>query len=154
MTHDEDMLVTLVDRWLRFWSDRSGYSNDGLTLMLFPLSVPEPIENPEQPALPVPLAFPVIAPGGADLREAAVDISVIHHIHGHANEFLAKEIAKSLGVYLLGKLRPCTGCSIAKGYHKPIANSTKSRATEKLGKFSLTSVALRVLIRCLVRSTQ
>ena len=32
-------------------------------------------------------------------------------------------------------MRLCTGCSIAKWYRKPIANSTKSRATEKLGRF-------------------
>ena len=37
--------------------------------ILFPLSVPEPIENAVQPALPVPLVFPVIAPGSDDSHE-------------------------------------------------------------------------------------
>ena len=91
-------------------------------------------ENLVQPSPPVPLAFSVIAPGSADAREAAVDIKVIHWIRGHANEVLLRETAKSLGVELLGRLRTCTGCSMAKGYRKLIANSTKSRVTEKLGR--------------------
>ena len=45
---------------------------------------------------------------------------------------LLRETAKSLRVELLVRLRPCTGCSMAKGYRKLIANSTKSRATDKL----------------------
>ena len=147
-TDDKDMSVTLADGRLRFWSDGSGDSNYGRRIgpdddyIPFSLSVPDPIENPVQPALPVPLgfpvvapgsdeshenewlnsltflpgdtvqsappvalAFPVIAPGGADAREAALDISVFHCVHGHANEFLLRETAKSLGVELLGKLR-------------------------------------------------
>ena len=45
-----------------------------------------------------------------------------------------RETAKLLGVELLGKLRPCTGCSMAKVYRKPTANGTKSRATENIGR--------------------
>ena len=168
--------MTLADGRLRFWSDASGYSNYGRWIdpeddnIPILLSVPDPIENPAQPALPaplgvpvvtpgsddshenewlnsltfltenlvqsapVPLAFPVIAPGSADSRDTAVDINVFYYMHAHANKFLLRETAKSLGVELLGRLRPCTGCSMAKGYRKPIANSTKSRATEKLGR--------------------
>ena len=175
-TDDEDMSATLPDGHLRFWSDGSGYSNYGRIdpdddYIPFPLPVPDPIENPVQPALPVPLGFPMIAPGSddshvnewlnsltflqenpvqlahpvplafpviargsADSREAAVDINAYHCIHEHANEFLLWETARSLGVELIGELRPCTGCSMAKGYRKPIGNSTKSRATEKLGR--------------------
>ena len=55
-------------------------------------------------------------------------------MHGHGNELLLRETAKSLGLELVGKLRSCTGCSMAKGYRKPIANSTKLRATKKLGR--------------------
>ena len=91
-------------------------------------------ENPIQPAHTIPLACPVIAPGSANLGDTTVDINVFHCVHGHANEFLLRETAKSLGVELLGGLRPCTECSMAKGYHKLIANSTKSRATKKLGR--------------------
>ena len=104
------------------------HANDWLNSLTF---LPE---NLLQSASPVPLAFPVLAPGSADSREAAADINVYHCIHGHANEFILGETARSLGVALIGELRPCTGCSMAKGYRKPIANSTKSRATEKLGR--------------------
>ena len=72
--------------------------------------------------------------GSAHPREAAVDINVCHCIHGHANEFLLRATARSLGIDLIGELRPCTGCSVAKGHRKSIANSTKSRATVKLGR--------------------
>ena len=67
--------VTLADGHLRFWSDGSGYSNYGRRIdpdddyIPFPLSVPGPIENAVQPALPVPLGFPVIAPGIDDSCE-------------------------------------------------------------------------------------
>ena len=89
-------------------------------------------ENPMQPAHTIPLACPVIAPGSANLHDATVDINVFHCVHGHANEFLLRETAKYLGVDLLGRLRPCTGCAMAKRYRKPIAISTKSHATNKL----------------------
>ena len=85
-----------------------------------------------QPAHTIPPACPVIAPGSANLHDTTVDINVFHCVHGHANEFSLRKTVKSLGVELLGRLRPCTGYSMAKGYRKPIANSTKSRATKKL----------------------
>ena len=87
-----------------------------------------------KPDPPVPLAFPVIAPGSVDSRETAVDINVFHCTNGHASEFLLRETAKSLGIELLGDLKPCTGCSIAKGYREAIASSRKSRASKKLGR--------------------
>ena len=87
-----------------------------------------------QPAHPVLLTFRVIVPGSADSHEAAVGINVFLCIHGHANEFLLRKTAKSLGVELIVELRPCTGCSMVKGYRKPIANITKSPATEKQGR--------------------
>ena len=63
-----------------------------------------------------------------------MDINVFHCVHGHSNELLLRERAKSLGVELLGTLRLCTGCSMAKGYRKLILSSTKSRASEKLAR--------------------
>ena len=81
-----------------------------------------------------PLAFPVLAPGSIASTETSVDINVFHCVHGHSNELLLRETAKSLGLELVGKLRPCTGCSMAKGYRKSIPNSTKLCATEKLGR--------------------
>ena len=81
-----------------------------------------------------PLAFPVLAPGSIASTETSVDINVFHCVHGHSNELLLRDTAKSLGLELVGKLRPCAGRSMAKGYRKPIPNSTKIRATEKLGR--------------------
>ena len=75
MTDDEDMSAPLVDGRLRVWSDRSGYSNYGRRIessdhcIPFHLSVPEPIENPVQPALSVTLGFTVIAPVIDDSHE-------------------------------------------------------------------------------------
>ena len=91
----------------------------------------------------------MIAPGSADSRETAVDIGIFHCVHGHVNEFLLRE-TKSLRANLQGELRPSIGCSMSKGYRKPIANSTKSRATQKLKIFVLISVGLRAPIRCKV----
>ena len=63
-------------------------------------------ENPMKPAHTIPLACPVIAPGSANLHDTTVYIDVFHCVDGHANEFLLKEAAKSLGVELLVRLRP------------------------------------------------
>ena len=57
-----------------------------------------------------------------------------HCIHGHAGEHLQKLTAKSLGVELEGEMQPCIGCSMAKGFRKGIPNSTRSRASKKLGR--------------------
>ena len=76
----------------------------------------------------------MLALGSTASTETSVDINVFHCVHGHSNELLLRETAKSLGLELVGKLNPCTGCSMAKGYRKPIPNSTKLRAIEKLGR--------------------
>ena len=102
--------------------------------MPFPLLTPNPPENNVDTGSVLPLDFPVLAPGRNALAETAVDINVFHCVHAHANEPLLRETAKSLNVKLFGKLRPCTGCSSAKGYRKSIPSSTKSRASEKLGR--------------------
>ena len=81
-----------------------------------------------------PLAFPVLAPGSIASTETSVGINVFYCAHGHSNELLLRETAKSPGLELVGKLRPCTGCSMAKGYRKPIPNCTKLRGTKKLGR--------------------
>ena len=81
-----------------------------------------------------PLRFPCLPPGNIASNETAVDINAFHCVYGHSNELLLRETAPSLGVELLGKLRPCTGFSIAKGYHKPIPSNSKSRASQKLGR--------------------
>ena len=76
----------------------------------------------------------MLAPGSAAFAKTAVDINIFHCVRGHFKELLLRETAKALGVELLGTLRPCTRCSISKGYIKPIPSSTKSRAPEKLGR--------------------
>ena len=76
----------------------------------------------------------MLASGSIAPTETRVDNIVFHCVHGHSNELLLRETAKSLGLELVGKLRPCTGCSMAKGYRKSIPNSTKLCATEKLGR--------------------
>ncbi|CAN0530962.1 unnamed protein product, partial [Laminaria digitata] len=100
----------------------------------FPLLTPDPSENCVETGCDFPLAFPVLAPGSIELNETAVDINVFHCVYGHSNELLLRETAKSLDVKLLGKLRPCTGCSMAKGYRNPTPSSTKTRASKKLGR--------------------
>ena len=79
-----------------------------------------------------PQALPVLAPGSADFAETAVDINVFNGVHGHSNEILLRKTAKSLGVELLGTLRYCTCCSMAKAFLQPIPSSTKSRPSDKL----------------------
>ncbi|CAN0389794.1 unnamed protein product, partial [Laminaria digitata] len=81
----------------------------------FPLFTPDPSENCVETGCGFPLAFPVLAPGSIESNETAVDINVFHCVYGHSDELLLRETAQSLDVQLLGKLRPCTGCSMAKG---------------------------------------
>ena len=140
MTEDEGLCISLFDGRLRFEGDGSSYSNFACRIepdngyVPFPLLTPDPAENRGETGCDFPLAFPVLAPGSAASAETAVDINIFHCVHGHSNELLLRETAKALGVELLGTLRPCTGCSMAKGYRKPIPSSTKSRAPEKLGR--------------------
>ena len=80
-----------------------------------------------------PLHSPCLHPVVAS-TETSADINVFHCLHGHSNEVLLRETANSPGLELVGKLRPCTGCSMAKDHRKPIPNSTKLHATKKLGR--------------------
>ena len=74
-TDDEDMNVTLVDRWLIFCSDGSLCSKYCTRIdpdddyIRSPLSVPEPIENPELSTIPIPAGFHVTAPGNDNSQE-------------------------------------------------------------------------------------
>ena len=95
---------------------------------------PQPPEDRVESGCDFPSAFPVLAPGRNACPETDVDINVFHCVHGHSNGLLLRATAKSLCVELVGKLRPSTGGSIAKGYRKPIPNRTRSSAIEKLGR--------------------
>ena len=134
MTEEEDLCFSLFDGRLRFEGDGSSYSNFAYRIepdngyVPFPLLTPNLPENNADTGSALPLTFPVLAPGRNVPTETAVDINVFHCVHGHVNELLLRESAKSLNAELLGKLRPCTGCSMAKGYCNPIPSSTKSRA--------------------------
>ncbi|CAN0366564.1 unnamed protein product, partial [Laminaria digitata] len=113
------LCISLFNGRLKFEGDGSSYSSFAYRIepddgyVPFPLLTPDPSEN---------------------CVESAVDINVFHCLYGHSNELLLRETAKSLDVKLLGKLRPCAGCSMAKGYRKPIPSSTKTRASKKLGR--------------------
>lgn len=98
--------------------------------MPFPLFTPNLPEDCVESGCDFPLAFPVLAPGSNAHTETAVDISVFHCVYGHLNELLLRDTAKSLDVELLGKLWPCTGCSMEKGYSKPMSSSTKTRVSQ------------------------
>ena len=78
-------------------------------------------------------ALPALAPANSQ-QLLKVPMNDFHVLYGHANEQLLRDTAKRLCVELLGKLEPCAGCSMAKGYRKGIPNSTMKRATTKLGR--------------------
>ena len=140
MTEDEGLCISLFDGRLRFEGDGSSYCNFACRMkpengvLPFPSLTLDPAENRVETGCDFPLACPVLVPGSAASAETAVDINIFHFVHGHFNELLLRETAKALGVELLRTLRPCTGCSMAKGHRKPIPSSTKSRAPEKLGR--------------------
>lgn len=108
--------------------------------MPFPLLTPDFPESCVESGCNFPFAFPGIAPGSITSNDTAVDNNVFPYVRGHSNELLLREMAKSLGVELLGKLRPCMILAVlmAKCYRKPIPESTMSRALERLGSVLLT----------------
>ena len=140
MIDDEGLYTSLFDGRLRFEGDGSSYSNFTCRIepdngyVPFPLLTPDPAENRVETGCDFPLAFPVLAPGSAASTETFVDINIFHCVHGHSNELTLKKTAKALCVELLGTLRPCTGCSMAKRYRKTIPSISTSRGPEKLGR--------------------
>ena len=140
MSEDEGLCIYLFNGRLRFEGDGSSYSNFAYRIepnngyVPFPLLTPDPAEYRVETGCDFPLAFPVLAPGSAASAGTTVDSNVFHCVHGHSNELLLRETAKALGIELLGTLIPCTGCSMAKGYRKPIPSSPTSRAPDKLGR--------------------
>ena len=137
---EEEGLYSFFNVRLTFEGDGSSYFNFAYRIepengyVPFSPLTPDSTENRAKIDCGFPQVLPVLSPGCAASAETAVDINVFHCVHGHSNKLLLRETAKSLGVELLGTLRRCTGCSMAKGYRKPIHSSTKSRASEKLGR--------------------
>ena len=106
--------------------------------MPFSLLIPHPPEDCAESSCDVPVAFPVVASGSNAYAKTDVDINVFHCVHGHSNELLRREAATCLGVELVGKLQPCTGCSIAKDCRKSISNSTNHARQESWEEFLFT----------------
>eukprot|EP00752_Nemacystus_decipiens_P011252 g10000.t1 len=64
----------------------------------------------------------VLVPGDAQAA-TPTDLDHFHNSHGHAHEGLLRETAKQQGLLLPeGPLRPCLGCSMAKGQLLPVAD--------------------------------
>ena len=121
MTEDEGLCISFFDGRLRFEGDGCSYSNFACRMepdngyVPFPLLTTDPAENRVETGCDFPLEFLVLDAGSAASAETAVDINIFHCVHGHSNELLMRETAKALGEELLRTLRPCTGCSLAKG---------------------------------------
>ena len=161
MTEEEGLCISLFNERLRFEGDGFSYFNFACIVepdngyVPFPLLTPDSAENRAKIDCDSPQALPVLALGSAASVETAVDTNVFHSMHGHSNELLLRETSKSLGVELLGTLRPCTGCSMAKGYRKPIPSSTinRSRASDKLGRVFVDLSGAKRTLLCLIRGT-
>ena len=138
-TEEKDLCISLFNGRLRFEGDESSYSGFAYRIEPDDGYGPSPLETPNPAEICVEygcvfsLAFPVLAPGSTASTETRVYINVCHCVQRHSNELLLRETAKSLGLELVGTLKPYTGCSMVKGYRKPIPNNTKTRAKEKLG---------------------
>ena len=138
---EDEITLSLLDGRLRFPFDGASYSKLGYRIDsndVIPLSVEtSPMMEVEQVTRDssgyTPMAIPVLAPGNA-VPPTTTDINDFHCLHGHASSFVLKETAKRLGVELHGELKPCTGCSMAKGYRKPIKSRTNTRSDKKLGR--------------------
>ncbi|CAN0224881.1 unnamed protein product, partial [Scytosiphon promiscuus] len=79
-------------------------------------------------------ACATIAPGLTPTTN--VDINAYHRSTSHAHSRLLVHSAKQQGVtFEKGSvLKPCIGCSTAKGFRAPVKNSTECRSDEKLGR--------------------
>lgn len=117
------LYISLFNGRLKLEGDGFSYSSFACRIeqddrcVPFPLSTPDPSETCVESGCDFPLAFPVLDPGIIESNETALDINVFPCVYGLSNELLMKETAKSLDVQLLGKLTPCTGCSMTKGYY-------------------------------------
>lgn len=69
----------------------------------------------------------VIAPG-LEPNNSTADINDFRCAHGHSHEVALRITVKNMGVKFTGKLHECIGCSMAKGYRKPIKWTTDARA--------------------------
>ena len=72
-------------------------------------------------------ALATIAPGKIP-SVSPVDINKFHASHGHVHEKLLRSTAQQLSAVLEGTLKECEGCSVAKGFGKPIGRTTSTRA--------------------------
>ena len=82
------------------------------------------------------MAAAVLSPGGLFLNKYKTKIVLdINHFHvslAHADSSVLKATAQQHGIQLVGKLAPCSGCSMAKGIRAPTPHRTASRAATPL----------------------
>ena len=76
-------------------------------------------------------ACTVLAPGKLPNKPDA-NMNDYHCAAGHSHEALLRKNAEQQGIVLEGKLLECKGCSMAKGLHRGIKQSTRTRAGKKL----------------------
>ena len=137
-TEEKDLCISPFNGRLGFEGGGSSYPGFAYRIqpdngyVPFPRFTPNPPEPCVESSCDLPLVFAVLAPGSIASTETSVEINISHCVHGHANELLPRETAKSFRVEMVGNLRPCAGCSMAKGCRTPIPNSAKLRTTEKL----------------------
>lgn len=131
---ENELTLSLLDGRLKFPFDGSSYAQTGYRIegsgMLCPSERSLPMMEVQRPLSPKrydTVAFPVLAPGSSAISPIA-DINDFHNLYGHSNEFILRQTANKLGIELEGTLKPCAGCSMAKGYRKPIASRTNTRA--------------------------
>ena len=112
MTDEEGLCISHFNGRLRFEGGGSSYFKFAYIIepdngyVPFPLLTPDCTENRAEIDCDSLQALPVLAPGSAASAETAVGINVFHCVHGHSDELLLRETAKSLGVEPLGTLRP------------------------------------------------
>ena len=78
-------------------------------------------------------AYAVLAPRKLP-NKPVVNVNNYHCAAGQSHEALLRKTAEQQGLVLEGKLLECKGCSMAKGLHQSIKQSTHTRADMKLGR--------------------
>lgn len=120
----------------------------GVSLMGGKLTSPAPRESVNSISAyrkpPDADANAVIA-AGQDAR--SVNINLFQCAYGHVHEVFLRKTARTLGVFLEGDLKPCTGCSMENGLRKEIAGAVSERATKKFLRI-FVDLSARTHYRC------
>lgn len=133
---ENGITLSLLDDIIRFPFDGSSYSKLGFRIDsndTLPPSVGTS-QMMEVESDRIPMALPTPAPGGSDRSATFMDIDDFHYFFGRSIEAVLQTTARALGVELQGGLRPCAGCSTAKGYCTPIGSTTPTRDDKESGR--------------------